>query len=77
MNKIKNGWLSQTRKVISPHFDERPDVEDISLLVIHYISLPPEQFGGGYVDDFSKENSIPLSILILKRFINFEYQPIV
>ena len=52
MNKIKNGWLSQTRKVISPHFDERPDVEDISLLVIHYISLPPEQFGGGYVDDF-------------------------
>ena len=38
MNKIKNGWLSQTRKVISPHFDERPDVEDISLLVIHYIS---------------------------------------
>ena len=52
MNKIKNGWLSQARKVISPHFDERPDVEDISLLVIHYISLPPEQFGGGYVDDF-------------------------
>ena len=52
MNKIKNGWLSQTRKVISPHFDERPDVADISLLVIHYISLPPEQFGGGYVDDF-------------------------
>ena len=38
--------------MISPHFDERPDVEDISLLVIHYISLPPEQFGGGYVDDF-------------------------
>ena len=36
----------------SPHFDERPDLQDISLLVIHYISLPPEQFGGGYVDDF-------------------------
>ena len=44
MNKIKNGWLSQARKVISPHFDERPDVEDISLLVIHYISLPPASF---------------------------------
>ena len=26
---------------------------------------------------FAKENSIPLSILILKRFINFECQPIV
>ena len=56
--------------MISPHFDERPDVEDISLLVIHYISLPPEQFGGGYVDDFSKVNSIQPSIPILK-FINF------
>lgn len=77
MNKIKNGWLSQARKVISPHFDERPDVEDISLLVIHYISLPPEQFGGGYVDDFSKVNSIQPSIPILRKFINFACLPIV
>ncbi|QLB13526.1 AmpD protein [Bisgaardia hudsonensis] len=49
---IYNGWLENERKVISPHFDQRPDLKDISLLVIHYISLPPSQFGGGYIDDF-------------------------
>lgn len=49
---IEQGWLTHTKKVISPHFDKRPDPQDISLLVIHYISLPPEQFGGGYIDHF-------------------------
>ncbi len=33
----------------SPNCDERPDPADISLLVIHAISLPPEQFGGPQV----------------------------
>ncbi|RCU49903.1 1,6-anhydro-N-acetylmuramyl-L-alanine amidase AmpD [Corallincola holothuriorum] len=36
---------------ISPHHDERPAGENISLLVIHNISLPPGQFGGAYIDD--------------------------
>ena len=49
---IKDGWLVNERRVLSPHFDLRPDPQDISLLIIHYISLPPEQFGGGYIDDF-------------------------
>ena len=49
---ITDGWLNGVRRVVSPHFDQRPEPSDISLLVIHYISLPPEQFGGGYVDDF-------------------------
>ena len=49
---IKQGWLTNARILPSPHYDERPDKEDISLLVIHYISLPPEQFGGHYIDDF-------------------------
>ncbi len=50
--QIKDGWLLDERRVLSPHFDQRPDPQDISLLIIHYISLPPEQFGGGYMDDF-------------------------
>ncbi len=50
--KIDKGWLTNTRKVVSPHFDARPNPQDISLLIIHYISLPPEQFGGSYIDDF-------------------------
>lgn len=34
----------------SPNCDARPDPRDISLLVIHAISLPPGRFGGGFVD---------------------------
>ncbi|WP_308665843.1 1,6-anhydro-N-acetylmuramyl-L-alanine amidase AmpD [uncultured Aggregatibacter sp.] len=49
---IKDGWLVNERRVLSPHFDQRPEPQDISLLIIHYISLPPERFGGGYIDAF-------------------------
>ena len=35
----------------SPHFDERPDGEKVSLLVIHNISLPPGEYGGPYIED--------------------------
>lgn len=35
----------------SPHCDERPAGERISLVVIHGISLPPGDFGGPYIDD--------------------------
>jgi len=38
------------RLLASPNYDARPDAEDISLLVIHGISLPPGQFGGPYID---------------------------
>ena len=34
----------------SPNCDARPDPADISLLVVHAISLPPGRFGGGFVD---------------------------
>ncbi|MBO1256441.1 1,6-anhydro-N-acetylmuramyl-L-alanine amidase AmpD [Alteromonas sp. 5E99-2] len=36
----------------SSHFDERPDENDVSLLVIHNISLPPGQFGSGDIVRF-------------------------
>lgn len=36
----------------SPNYNERPDVNDIRLLVIHNISLPAGQFGGDYISDF-------------------------
>jgi AmpD protein len=35
----------------SPHCDERPEGEKVSLLVIHSISLPPGEFGGDWIDD--------------------------
>lgn len=34
------------------HCDDRPRTDDISLLVIHNISLPPAQFGGNFISQF-------------------------
>lgn len=46
------GWLqaAHCRHLPSPHFDRRPQDEDITLCVLHNISLPPLQFGAQYVD---------------------------
>lgn len=33
----------------SPHYDTRPKSTDISLLVVHAISLPPGKFGGPWI----------------------------
>ncbi len=43
------GRLVPARYIPSPNCDERPDQNDISLLVIHAISLPPEEFGSDSV----------------------------
>lgn len=48
---IHNHRLIQATQIDSPNQDDRPDANDISLLVIHCISLPPEQFGGDFIDD--------------------------
>lgn len=37
-------WLA------SPNCDARPDPADVSLLVVHAISLPPGKFGGRWID---------------------------
>lgn len=40
-----SGWLSDARHIVSPNCDARPN-QEIDLLVIHNISLPPGVFGG-------------------------------
>ncbi|SER50053.1 1,6-anhydro-N-acetylmuramyl-L-alanine amidase AmpD [Halopseudomonas bauzanensis] len=47
-----SGWLRGIRHCPSAHFNARPEGADISLLVIHNISLPPGQFGTGCVQQF-------------------------
>ncbi len=47
---ISKHILSGARWLPSPNFDERTSVNDISLLVIHCISLPPAEFGHDYID---------------------------
>ena len=49
---VAQGKLSNTRFCASPNFNQRPAHTRISLLVIHNISLPPEQFGGPYIEQF-------------------------
>ena len=44
------GVCSGATWVPSPHHDERPEGEAITLVVIHNISLPPGRFGGPYID---------------------------
>jgi AmpD protein len=45
------GWLTGARRVVSPNCDARPDGADISLMVVHGISLPPGEYGGHWIDD--------------------------
>ncbi len=41
-----------SRRIRSPYYDARPDADDIGLVVIHAISLPPDTFGGSWIDAF-------------------------
>lgn len=50
--RIDSGWLSNASHCPSPNFNARPLGAEISLLVIHNISLPPDTYGTGYVHDF-------------------------
>lgn len=47
---IDQHWLSEASQVFSANLDDRPDPDDISLLVIHCISLPPGEFGNACID---------------------------
>lgn len=45
----QTGLLDEAEFIPSPNCDERPDAGQIDLLIIHNISLPPQQFGGPYI----------------------------
>lgn len=45
----KNGWLESANHLPSPNFGARPDGENISLILLHSISLPPGEYGGNSV----------------------------
>ena len=46
-----DGLVAAARQCPSPNCNARPDGSEVSLLVIHNISLPPGKFGGGAIDD--------------------------
>lgn len=49
---IRNGQMENVKHIASPNFNQRPAETEIRLVVIHNISLPPSQFGGGYIQKF-------------------------
>ena len=49
--RLDDGWVHGARRCPSPNFNARPAGDDVSLLVIHNISLPPGRFSGHYIDD--------------------------
>ena len=46
------GLVSSARQVISPNYDDRPQGASIEALIIHAISLPPGEYGGGHIEKF-------------------------
>ncbi len=48
-NAWQNGWWAHARQLPSPNFGPRPAGMAVDLAVIHSISLPPEQYGTGCV----------------------------
>ncbi|MCB1728637.1 MAG: 1,6-anhydro-N-acetylmuramyl-L-alanine amidase AmpD [Gammaproteobacteria bacterium] len=44
-----SGWAIGVHRIESPNQDERPDDCAVDLVVVHAISLPPDQFGGAGV----------------------------
>ena len=45
-----DGWSSRARRSPSPNFGPRPAGTEISLVVVHSISLPPGVFGGPAIE---------------------------
>ena len=50
LNIDAHHWLQGARRLESPNANARPDPDDVSLVVVHGISLPPGEFGTGLVD---------------------------
>jgi len=47
---IEQGWLTSAERRPSPNCDARPEEGVVDLIVVHGISLPPGEFGGGWID---------------------------
>ncbi|MGI9211946.1 MAG: 1,6-anhydro-N-acetylmuramyl-L-alanine amidase AmpD [Methylococcaceae bacterium] len=47
---VVDGWLTTAIPRPTHYCDDRPDEDDISLIVLHCISLPPGVFGGEWID---------------------------
>jgi N-acetyl-anhydromuramoyl-L-alanine amidase len=52
----QTGYCTQATQIASPNYDARPEGSTIALIVVHNISLPPQQYGGnGIVELFTNQ----------------------
>ena len=54
-----DGWLKGARWVLSPNQGERPAACAVSLIVLHNISLPPDDFSGNWIERFFRNRLDP------------------
>jgi AmpD protein len=52
--------VQPARQIASPNFDERPNGSSPDLILVHGISLPPDEYGGPYIDQLFL-NELPTS----------------
>jgi len=52
----QSGRTSDASWIASPNCDARPAPGFVNSLIIHAISLPPDEFGGAFVEDFFCNN---------------------
>ncbi len=48
----RDGWWSAARRCDSPNFGPRPARTEVTLAVVHSISLPPGEYGGDAIEEF-------------------------
>jgi N-acetyl-anhydromuramoyl-L-alanine amidase len=47
---VDKDWIAAARRVLSPNCDSRPPGTDVSLVVLHSISLPRGSYGGDAIE---------------------------
>ena len=67
---IDNGWIEEAKILKSPNFDERNN--EINLIVIHSISLPPSKYGSNNIDKLFLNKLNPLDHPYFKKIINLK-----
>jgi N-acetyl-anhydromuramoyl-L-alanine amidase len=46
----REGWLAHAQRIDSPNHGPRPEGAVVDLAIVHSISLPPGQYGGGFIE---------------------------
>jgi AmpD protein len=64
---LKKHLIKNINFIVSPNCDDRPDEKDISLIVIHGISLPPNKFGGKGVEQLFCNKLDPTEDIFYKK----------